>query len=307
MALTAPSTGVRSVDELRGTSGNEYRRLAFSPDGRWLAATTDFGRLELWDWAPGLLVSTGPDADGCDLAWAPDARRLAVTWGEGVSIVDLASGGSRHVEAGAPSWSLAWTPDGARLAVGLSTGAIQLLDAASGTPVRTIQGHAGAVPGLAVAPDGTRLASVGAEGEVRVEVSGSLLWEQRSAHGDDRVLRVAWSADGRSVLTVGEDEKLLRWDADSGAPAGVARGHTLGVFELAVGLAGRVIATASLDDTVRLWCADTLTELARLPAGNNAAGNWPGLTFHPTLPLLAAMGPEAQSVRIWELDPPRAR
>lgn len=72
---------------------------------------------------------------------------------------------------------------------------------------------------------------------------------------------------------------------------------------------GRLLASKSGDDSVRLWRVDTANEVAALP--EPASGYWPaGLAFHPLLPLLATVGSQPgmvhterdREIHLYDLD-----
>ncbi|NSC21296.1 hypothetical protein FM076_08760 [Streptomyces albus subsp. chlorinus] len=133
--LASPATG-RVVR--RALSQDETTALAFSPDGRVLAAGDDSGRVTLWD---------GHGRRGLGL--------LAGTYRE--------TGGGTEPVAG-----LAFSPDGRTLAVAGRRGTVRLWDTAAhrplGGPLPAVRDKAVA---LAFSPDGTRLSVAGARTAVR--------------------------------------------------------------------------------------------------------------------------------------------
>src|SRR5262249_36549364 len=111
-------------------------------------------------------------------------------------------------------------PDGKQLAVaGWGSGTVTLLDAGTGETVRTLTGHTDRlVFSVAYSPDGTRLASAGGDGTVRIwdSTTGKPLLNLR-AHGSE-VYSVAWNADGTRLASQSWDGTVKVWDM-SGDPA----------------------------------------------------------------------------------------
>jgi WD40 repeat protein len=64
---------------------------------------------------------------------------------------------------------------------------------------------------------------------------------------------------------------------------------------------GSLLATKSKDGWMRIWRCDTWQPVATVPETNPAG--WGSLEFHPREDLLATLGEDEQSVRIWGLDP----
>jgi WD40 repeat protein len=105
------------------------------------------------------------------LAFSPDGKQVAaVGAGRTAAIWDLAThthilsllGHGRAV------YSVAFTADGSRVATSSGDGTVKIWDAKSGKELLTLQGHSGRVLGLAISADGTRLATVGEDGTSRV-------------------------------------------------------------------------------------------------------------------------------------------
>ncbi|HEX8423665.1 MAG TPA: LpqB family beta-propeller domain-containing protein, partial [Pyrinomonadaceae bacterium] len=166
--------------------------VAFSPDGKLLAAVNNVRKeVVLWDTATGQPARTIPQVSGT-LAFSPDGKVFAANDPEGrVVFVDPTTGAlvSRVAAGPAPTnagqmlvghFRLTYSPDGKRLAAvaialnprgkvrlqmqGSSQRAdafIRLWDTATGTELRTLDGHTEFIMSLAFSGDGKYLLSGG--------------------------------------------------------------------------------------------------------------------------------------------------
>jgi WD40 repeat protein len=112
-----------------------------------------------------------------------------------------------------------------------------LWDARTGKSSRKLIGHTDSVWGVAFSPDGSRLASAGDDGLVRVwDVgTGELLLTLAGHTGS--VWGVAFSPDGSRLASAGDDGTARLWDSRSGQP-----------IWLAVGFPGNAAASWSPSD-----------------------------------------------------------
>lgn len=181
-------TGKKKTAPLVGPSF-DYRCLAFSPDGKTLAAggspqgrrgldLAAGGPVVLWDVAKGKETATLKGHRGYvqSLAFSSDGKRLASAgrvppaqgggaWTGEVKLWDVATG----KETASPpagegqAWAVAFSPDGKLVASAGDDGVVRLWDVAKGAEFAALKGHRSAVQTLAFSPDGKLLASGGRE------------------------------------------------------------------------------------------------------------------------------------------------
>jgi WD40 repeat protein len=155
---------------------NNLSVLAFSPDGKTLAAGATDNRVHVWD------LRTGREQDPlCGHSWnvsglvfAPEGRWLySAGWDGSIRRWDTTTWRENPVVADAATGTLACSPLGSVLAGEGDGGVIHLGDTATGKKLRALVGNSAGVNRLAFAPDGSILAAGGNDLSVQ-------LWEVAS-------------------------------------------------------------------------------------------------------------------------------
>ena len=266
-AIRSPAA-VRVISTVSGV-----RTAAFSPDGRTIVTGTNRaedqrligGEVQAWDLQTGHLVQTLAQYSGsvASLTFTPNARSIAVaSYGPmGAGHVDLIDARYPDVKTpvetappGQPTEALSW--DGHTIAVGSLNGSIDLLD----IQTQQLQRHVtvkGEVLALAFSPSGKSIAvATGSppgsivSGAVTVfnTASGALEWSA-PCHGN-AVLAVAYSPNGASIASGGNDSWLRVWNAVSGKLIQQHEVPTIRISTMAFSPNGKLLATALEPDAL---------------------------------------------------------
>jgi RNA polymerase sigma factor (sigma-70 family) len=195
--------------------------IAFSPDGRFIAAGEQHGHVRLWDAATGRdarPLSDVREGPTVALDFSPDSQRLATGEGYGVWLWDVANG--RKLYDCERSYrglvtAVAFAPDGQTLAVAAKDDpTVWLYTAATGKVRRRLDGHGAPVRAVAFSRDGKTLASASDDQTARLwdTATGQ---ERRVFSEPDGVAAVALSPEGRFLATQTRQSVRL-WDLDTG-------------------------------------------------------------------------------------------
>jgi WD40 repeat protein len=84
------------------------------------------------------------------------------------------------------------------------------------------------------------------------------------------ILSVAWSPDGRELVTGSQDTTAIVWDVTTGRALQTLSGQTASVSSVAWSPDGKRIATGSGDNTARIWDAQTGKDLLVLKGHTDA-------------------------------------
>jgi WD40 repeat protein len=154
--------------------------VAFSRDGRLVAAGHANGEIGIWDAATGAAVRK-MSGDGWQpsttLAFFRDGRLAAGSYQKpGITIWDTRAGSVLRKLKGSSSllwppgnvWSIAISPDDAWIAAGSTDRSIRFWNANSDDPIRNVFGHKRDVISVAFSPDGKQFASGGADKIVNI-------------------------------------------------------------------------------------------------------------------------------------------
>ena len=231
--------------------------LALSPDKQKLAAVGEQGTVVLFEIKTGTLLKsfTGHDEkqpvravvfhpQGKWLATAGDDKQI-ILWSLDGKLID-------KWLADSEVWALAINNAGNLLASG-GTDKIVTIRNLITNQQQILNGHQGAIAGLAFSPNDKLLASASYDRTAQLwQVNDGKMLRQLKAHTGN-VQQVVFSPNGELLATGSDDETINLWQVATGENIERLKGHQNKIFGLTFTADGRYLASGSADSTLRLW------------------------------------------------------
>ncbi len=146
---------------------------------------------------------------GSSLAIAGSNNTIAINNDKGRVIAKL----ERNVRA---NLDIAFSPDGSHLAAGTVNYTVELWKTTPYAPVKTLEGHDGAVTSIAFSPDGKLIASGSNDSTVRLWRMPDGFFIREFVGHEGAVTDVAFSHDGLFLVSASEDQTGLVWQLPRG-------------------------------------------------------------------------------------------
>jgi WD40 repeat protein len=234
---------------LEGPTGVPMRKLAFSLDGRHIAAAPrDEMSVWLWDLSTRAAISVfkGHSSRVTDVAFSPDRKHLA-------------SASSDHT--------------------------VKLWDINSKADVSAIENSLDMVYGVTFSPDRNKMASKHADNSIRLwDVTTGATLAVVKGFGK-LISRVAFSLDGKFLASASDSITIKLWEVATGTALHSLK-HSDVVWDIAFSPIAKLLASASNDGVVKLWDTTTAAVLRTLTSYENG---YRTVTFSPDGKLIASL------------------
>ncbi len=263
--------------------------VAFSPDGRYVGGASEAYNASLTDWRDNKAEQISLPHEGAvqSVVFSPDGVHLATGSVDGtVRLFDFEGKQIWKEGLGGAVRTVAFSRDGGFLAAASDDKTARVFDAKNGDEICAVREERG-VRSVAFSPDGRLLATGGEDRTARVfdiggeSIGGLEAVEQAPAtsakrqeqrrhppeiahltHGD-AVNTVAFSPDGRYVLTASDDTTARLFDAITSREV-TRHAHTGGAIAIAFSNDGQYIATGGVDGSVAISNTHDPSEIVAL-------------------------------------------
>jgi WD40 repeat protein len=269
---------------------DSVRSIAFSPDGKLLAAAggapQSEGEIKIWDMQSHQLLKTMRGHKDCiySIDWSPEGKLIASgSYDKMVKLWEVDTGRELrtlqdHIDA---VFAVAFSPDGKQLASASQDRTVKIWNVATGRRLYTLSDALDGLTSIAFSASGDQVAAGGYDKTIYIwhlaEEDGRLT--QALIADEESLLAMAWSPDGKTIVTASADGSIRFRDAATLNPLGVIDKQPDWVQALDISRDGKWLAAGRYDGSLSLYDAKSLKAVRapmmvfdprQKPAGNQA-------------------------------------
>ena len=266
-------------------------KLAYSPDGRYLAASSEDGLIKLWQLKDGALQSQLRLKQQINyFEFSTDGQEIAIASGDidnnqpqPIYLWDWQHKTQQQLKGHQSAvLHLNYHPDGKHL---ISAGSDQraiLWSLNLHTQEQSLYGHQAPLSQALFSPNKNRILTTDSAGVWCLWDAHGRLLNQESAH-TAHISSSQFSPDGSQFATASWDGQAYIWDSETGQRLHALRGHQDEIYHLSYSPNSQQILTSSNDHSIRLWDSQTGDLISPLQA-------------HPSRVYQAHFSPDGQQI-----------
>ena len=220
-----------------------------------------------------IILEKGLICNVYSLAYSPDGKLIAAGYNNNlIRIWDAKTGSLQKTLSGHNGvvWSVAFSPDGKTLISGSADKTIKCWNVQSGKEIRTLKGHNDTVSFVTYSTDGVYFASGSADHTINIwDASNGRLLQTLKGHSKT-IASIAYSKDGKYMASGSWDKTAKVYYAVGGAELMTYQGHTDAVYAVCFSPDGKYLASGSADRTIKICDVSTGDTYRTLTGSNDA-------------------------------------
>ena len=207
--------------------------------------------------------------------------------------------------------SVDFSSDGKSILTGDYEHGLKLWDSETGKVIKTFNGHTNWIRSVAFSPDGREILSgsggvFGTDGKPVVGNDNTIrLWNVQTGreirsyeNNKEPILSVAFSSDGKEVLSGGDDDNVKLWDRNSGKQIHSMLGHWDDVHCVTFVPKSHFALSGSENGSIRLWDLDRGVEIRSF---SGHTGSVESIACSKNRKLVVSAGKDL-TIRIWDFN-----
>jgi RNA polymerase sigma factor (sigma-70 family) len=279
--------------------------LAWSPDGRWVAAATEDGAIHVTEAATGKEVRSFPVGPAVtSVAFSPDGKRLALSQPGRPSIWDIDAGKEQPSAGGGgggggggnivPAAHVAFTPDG-QTVVSIAMGQMMRSGPKGGGAMMMSNPAGGGC--AAISPDGMIGGWCDSKGKLRIFQVGAQGPPVAPIMLQVNIAQCIAFAPGGKLLAVGGDNGVQLWDLAANKKTLLLTGLEKTAAQLTFSADGRTLAAlADNGNSIQVWGVTRNIARCEIHHDRGAAGSQ---ALSPNGKMLATSAKGGKQVFLW--------
>lgn len=194
-------------------AGKKIGAFAFSPDGEYLAWSENTCGFTIESLKTAKQVYFVAKEVGPRMAFSPDGKLVAAGTSNGIGLWEVTIAGKKireiETDVGGGGLTPVFSPDGKTLVIGNRNSNPRLIETATGKLLHVLEKKC--TQGIRFNPAGTILATANVDGSVGLwdVATGKLLKEEKAG---EEIYDAEWSPKGDLLVTTGKKAKIIIWD-----------------------------------------------------------------------------------------------